>query len=731
LIAGISDAAGNAFSYTANGSSIANIDSTALPVIDTTAPTAPALALATDSGSSGSDGVTNVATVSVTGLESNSAWQYKVDSGSWTNGSGSSFTLSNDGLLHSYVVHQTDQAGNLGGDSAPSSYTLDTTAPTATVTAATLSNSASATIQSTEAGSAYLVASTVTVTNLASITGAADDHWNTVSISTANSNTNLPLAGLVDGTYHLYTTDAAGNLSAASSSALTVSSITAGQAIIDLGANGKLIAPVLVDGHWFYYWDRSGDGTNGGSDTVTHNVLDALFNHDINGVTNTTVANADTAFGTTDTYRYNTTLSTLKLALPTYGDSLDGSSNAANLGWHDLNQTSIGNAVASLGDPSINPTYNDLLAIWDAYNGTGTATDASNAGNGDVGVPPATWVAAGSAYWSATTTTSGHAATSLDYGIVTDNADTGTFNVLIQVVDNVAPVFSSAAAVSVAENKGATDLIYDAQAADNQGANVTDTMLTYSLSGVDASHFAIDATNGQVTLATGSSLDYEAPTDVGADNVYNINVIATDPDHNATTQAVAITVTNVADSAGTTTINLGSYGNLIAPVQVEGNWYYFWDMSANGSAGAGDSVNHNFLDALFNHDINGVTNTTIANADGLFGTTDTYRYATISGVKVAVATVGMGTLSYGLQPGTSVNSGAVNNPTYDDLLAIWDAGNGAGTGTGASGLPVTWGNGGYWSSTPSTSGHAYVTYTGTVVNTIDNGGASYVVLQVL
>jgi hypothetical protein len=256
-------------------------------------------------------------------------------------------------------------------------------------------------------------------------------------------------------------------------------------------------------------------------------------------------------------------------------------------------------------------------------------------------------------------------------------------------------------------------------------------MLTYSLSGVDASHFAIDATNGQVTLATGSSLDYEAPTDVGADNVYNINVIATDPDHNATTQAVAITVTNVADSAGTTTINLGSYGNLIAPVQVEGNWYYFWDMSANGSAGAGDSVNHNFLDALFNHDINGVTNTTIANADGLFGTTDTYRYATISGVKVAVATVGMGTLSYGLQPGTSVNSGAVNNPTYDDLLAIWDAGNGAGTGTGASGLPVTWGNGGYWSSTPSTSGHAYVTYTGTVVNTIDNGGASYVVLQVL
>ena len=39
LIAGISDAAGNAFSYTLNSGSIPNIDITALPVIDTTAPT--------------------------------------------------------------------------------------------------------------------------------------------------------------------------------------------------------------------------------------------------------------------------------------------------------------------------------------------------------------------------------------------------------------------------------------------------------------------------------------------------------------------------------------------------------------------------------------------------------------------------------------------------------------------------------------------------------------------
>ena len=38
LVAGIADAAGNAFTYTANGGNIANIDSTALPEIDTSAP---------------------------------------------------------------------------------------------------------------------------------------------------------------------------------------------------------------------------------------------------------------------------------------------------------------------------------------------------------------------------------------------------------------------------------------------------------------------------------------------------------------------------------------------------------------------------------------------------------------------------------------------------------------------------------------------------------------------
>ncbi len=96
--------------------------------------------------------------------------------------------------------------------------------------------------------------------------------------------------------------------------------------VIDLGSYGKLIAPVKVDGgKVYYYWDRSGDGTsndsgtlNSGNDYIQHDVLDSIFNKDINGNTNNSVANVDGQFGTTDIYRYGT-LNGVQLALPTIG----------------------------------------------------------------------------------------------------------------------------------------------------------------------------------------------------------------------------------------------------------------------------------------------------------------------------------------------------------------------------------------------------------------------------
>jgi hypothetical protein len=69
------------------------------------------------------------------------------------------------------------------------------------------------TISSTEVGTAYLVNQSVTVTNLASITGAASANRNSVSVSAASTNTTLTLSSLNDGIYNLYAIDSGNNLS--------------------------------------------------------------------------------------------------------------------------------------------------------------------------------------------------------------------------------------------------------------------------------------------------------------------------------------------------------------------------------------------------------------------------------------------------------------------------------------------------------------------------------------
>jgi hypothetical protein len=110
-------------------------------------------------------------------------------------------------------------AGSLG---ANSSIVVDTSAPTAALTAGSITSSENAAVASSEVGTAYLVNSAITVTNLASIAGAADSSWNSVSITTANTTTNLAATGLTPGTYRLYTVDSAGNLSLVSTNSVTV-----------------------------------------------------------------------------------------------------------------------------------------------------------------------------------------------------------------------------------------------------------------------------------------------------------------------------------------------------------------------------------------------------------------------------------------------------------------------------------------------------------------------------
>ena len=314
--------------------------------------------------------------------------------------------------------------------------------------------------------------------------------------------------------------------------------------------------------------------------------------------------------------------------------------------------------------------------------------------------------------------------------IATDSAGNATEQAVslnINDLDENAPVFTSSTTATIAENVTTTTAAYTATATD------ASLPLAYTISGTDAGLFNLNVTTGEVKF--NASSNYEVPTDNGANNVYDFTIRATDTAGNYSDQNVALTVTDVSEyisPAGQSVIDLGSYGKLIAPVQVDGKWYYYWDRSGDGTSantgslnGGVDYTSHNVLDELFNYDINGTINTTVANFDGAYGTTNDYRYATLNSVHLALPTTGNGN-SYVTQDYYFMG----DNVIYTDLSEIWDTYN---TGYQTTGKPAGWESNGYWSATPSTNGHAYVDLMGGYVYN-DYDGGSYgdsVALQVL
>jgi predicted outer membrane repeat protein len=124
---------------------------------------------------------------------------------------------------------------------------------------------------------------------------------------------------------------------------------------------------------------------------------------------------------------------------------------------------------------------------------------------------------------------------------VSDGSLSATQNLTITVTDvnetpaNNAPVFSSAASFSAAENQTGVGTV---TATDTNGD-----ALTYSISGgLDQSLFTINATTG--VLVFNSAPDYENAGDNGGDNIYNLIIQVSDGSLSAT-QNLTITVTDV------------------------------------------------------------------------------------------------------------------------------------------------------------------------------------------
>jgi hypothetical protein len=411
----IADLAGNAATL-----SHGLVSDNASYLVDTTAPTAPTLSLATDSGTTNSDGITNVITINVDSLEIGATWEYQVDSGAWTAGTATSFSATAGSS--SYAVRQTDVAGNAGAASSAVTYNYDATAPA-------FSSSASV----NAGGYTAISTSTTVYSAIASDNGGAAHAGITYSLGgsgvdnglfdisalglltfKSSTTTASPQDSDANGVYDITVraADAAGNSfdQAVEISVTNTINIYSDAALTE--SLGKLIQPVTVDGgSTYYFWDRSGDGTATSADATSHNVLDELFNYDAGGIVNSTSANADGEYGTTDIYRYATLYTDsgaqIALALPTVNgagvDAPDGLETQQT-------GTSVGN-----GSDDANSTFNDLLAIWDAYNGT--ATDSAS------GTPPG-WMP--NAYWSATESDGGHVRVSFNNATPSDTNDSSS-----------------------------------------------------------------------------------------------------------------------------------------------------------------------------------------------------------------------------------------------------------------------------------------------------------------
>ncbi|WP_256247709.1 Ig-like domain-containing protein, partial [Burkholderia ubonensis] len=169
--------------------------------LDTSA-AAPGVALTTDSGSSASDHITNVGTLSLTGIETGATVQYSIDNGAHWNTSFSAVEGVND-----IQVRQIDVAGNTS--SATSfSFTLDTSAAAPGVALATDSGS-SAVDHVTNVGTLNVTGVESGATVQYSVDNGA--HWST-SFSAVEGLNNVQVRQ----------TDIAGNTSSATSFSFTL-----------------------------------------------------------------------------------------------------------------------------------------------------------------------------------------------------------------------------------------------------------------------------------------------------------------------------------------------------------------------------------------------------------------------------------------------------------------------------------------------------------------------------
>ena len=218
--------------------------------------------------------------------------------------------------------------------------------------------------------------------------------------------------------------------------------------------------------------------------------------------------------------------------------------------------------VASYTDPDTNDTLDQVLI--NAVPTMGTLSYTSGAG-GVITLAGAATISAAEAatlvFTADADNGAGESAATTDtftFDLVDSSgltsATAGTVN--IQINDgNDAPVMAATDSYSVNENVTAIDAVVN-PATDNE----TPDTLVYSITGTDAALFNVDAANGDLSFK--AAPDYEDAKDSNKDNIYRLNLVATDDGGETAKQAVDVEVndesSNLAISAATVSVDEGT-----------------------------------------------------------------------------------------------------------------------------------------------------------------------------
>jgi hypothetical protein len=141
------------------------------------------------------------------------------------------------------------------------------------------------------------------------------------------------------------------------------------------------------------------------------------------------------------------------------------------------------------------------------------------------------------------------------------NTGMGYITISLSVPDTTAPTFPSADAFNVAENSTSVGSITT-----SESATIT------IFGGEDQAKFSISRlTDSSTALSFTSAPNFEAPTDVGANNTYVVVFRAVDGSSNAGYETVTVTVTDVVDTSAFNSFTLSGTPAYRTTLQITAN----------------------------------------------------------------------------------------------------------------------------------------------------------------